>query len=159
MRDSARDTVITEGAISGGQTLPPHRVPAYHEAGHAVVARLLNVPVQSANLEDGVITVFQPNDPISRRKSALIALAGAAAEQQLCAYSREQRRRLWNTEWRRDRLNAINHLRAAGGSRSAAWAKACRLIQWHWPGVIAVARRLEAGDTLRSAEIDTLSCA
>jgi hypothetical protein len=57
------------------------------------------------------------------RRAAVVKLAGSAAENRFCLYTRDQRAELWSGPvWGTDLLNAMHHLDAAGGCARVALA-------------------------------------
>src|SRR5262245_11722102 len=63
------------------KTVDSITIEAVHEAGHAVVARLLAQPVKRTALA-GVTTRYRRGDTKAHRQQAIIALAGPCAEEQ-----------------------------------------------------------------------------
>jgi hypothetical protein len=61
-------------------------IEAVHEAGHAVVARLLAQPVKRTALA-GVTTRYRRGDTKAHRQQAIIALAGPCAEDRHTGYT------------------------------------------------------------------------
>jgi hypothetical protein len=94
---------------------------ARHEAGHAVIARALNINIKYATLEDvnGYPMVLaesaahqRPSDPDALEHDAIVSLAGPLAQQRHRPLSQSEQDRAWKDggEWYDDRLNAQNYL-------------------------------------------------
>jgi hypothetical protein len=93
---------------------------AHHEAGHAVIARVLDIPVSYATLDalDGagvVVTTprtthLAPDDLETPERYAIVALAGPQAQHHYRPMSREAQNRACDGGWRVDRANATSLL-------------------------------------------------
>jgi hypothetical protein len=95
---------------------------ARHEAGHAVIARVLNVNIVYATLagvagsSPQVLTKSashqRPNDLDALEHNAMVVLAGPLAQQQHRPKSPREQERAWEDggDWYDDKLNAINLL-------------------------------------------------
>jgi hypothetical protein len=93
---------------------------ANHEAGHAVIARVLEIPVCYATLDalDGAgavattssATHLVPDDLEALEKYAIVALAGPQAQHHYCPMSRVAQNRACDGAWRVDRANATSLL-------------------------------------------------
>lgn len=95
---------------------------ARHEAGHAVIARVLNVNIVYATLVAAgdssaqVLTVSashqRPDDPNALEHDAMVVLAGPLAQQRHRPKSPREQERAWEDggDWYDDKFNAINLL-------------------------------------------------
>ena len=93
---------------------------AHHEAGHAVIARVLGVEVEYATLAtlDGdlgqVLTRSaahaSPNDLVAYEKDAMVSLAGPLTQAGYRYQHRKASGPAWREEWNDDRRNAMNCL-------------------------------------------------
>jgi hypothetical protein len=93
---------------------------AHHEAGHAVIARVLDIPVSYATLDalDGagaVVTTSNathlgPHNLEAPEKYAIVALAGPQAQHHYRPMSRAAQNRACDGGWRVDRANATSLL-------------------------------------------------
>jgi hypothetical protein len=93
---------------------------AHHEAGHAVIARVLDIPVSYATLDaiDGAgavvtrsrATYLAPDDVEAPEKYAIVALAGPQAQHHYRPMSRAAQNRACDGGWRVDRANATSLL-------------------------------------------------
>lgn len=93
---------------------------AHHEAGHAVIARVLDIPVSYAALDalDGagaVVTTssatdLTPDDLEAPEKYAIVALAGPQAQHHYRPMSLAAQNRACDGSWRVDRANATSLL-------------------------------------------------
>ena len=84
-------------------------VRAHHEAGHAVIASVLDTPIKRASLRE-VWTLVRVGCPRARRNLAIIALAGAEAETKHCGYSLDRQAELWGVAWATDLASAVRDL-------------------------------------------------
>ena len=123
---------------------------AHHEAGHAIVARVLGVQVVSVTI-DNVRTRYRANDDAAHVAEAVIALAGACAERQSKLLPEDQTD-LWDTAWKSDFTNALNHLRAIGGSVDDTLDRADRIVRIYWAAVTQVAEMLDEHNSSLSGE-------
>ena len=93
-----RNVLLLDGGGDDGRC-SDRQVVATHEAGHAVVVRVLG---QRVVLVRPRFTTYRV--PLwtmrGRYRAAIVTLAGPAAEDQLCLYTPEQRAELWETAWR-----------------------------------------------------------
>lgn len=92
---------------------------AHHEAGHAVIARVLDIPVSYATLNalDGASAVvtsrathLPPDDLEAPEKYAIVALAGPQAQHHYRPMSVAAQNRACDGGWRVDRANATSLL-------------------------------------------------
>jgi ATP-dependent Zn protease len=102
------------------KTLVGKKALAYHEAGHAVIARMLGISIEYATLRalDGDARALAhsaahlaPDDLEALEKDAIVALAGPTAQQDYRPLSRAAQKRLWKDGgWHGDSMNAMNSL-------------------------------------------------
>jgi hypothetical protein len=93
---------------------------AHHEAGHAVIARILGMGIEYVTLrradgDPGALAhsaaYFAPDNLEAREKDAIVALAGPMAQQHYRPLSPATQNRLWKDGgWLGDRMNAMNSL-------------------------------------------------
>ena len=123
----------------------------FHEAGHAVIAHILGVPISRVTLH-GLSTRSRPQDQANQ---AIVAYAGPIAEDRHRRYSVEQHRQMWaGAEWRADLVNAVRYL--GDGDPKLALAQARQLVNEHWPSIELLAAALLARETLTGDEIAAL---
>jgi ATP-dependent Zn protease len=120
---------------------------ALHEAGHAVISRLVGLPSGTATLcdHDGVARSYVQDD--GGTKSALVALAGRAATEVILGT---------DGGCGLDDAKAINLLNGNSYARGSLLAQARELIRQHCAAVERVAHVLLDRGTLSGAEIDRL---
>jgi hypothetical protein len=127
---------------------------AFHEAGHAVIAHVLNVPVKRVTLK----AVTSPLKRVTARrrwKRAVIAFAGPVAEDRFQRYPPAEHPALWSSAWDGDARNAARYL-GADGDIVAAHREAVRLVREHWDAIERVADALAERGRLSGAEVDAL---
>jgi hypothetical protein len=112
----------------------------HHEAGHAVAAHVLGVPIRCVTLH-GMWTQTG-GDPARAYHQGVISLSGPCAEDRHHRYGASERAELWDTVWRDDLNNAVRHLRIAGGDANQAMRQARRLVEEHWPLIERLAAAL-----------------
>jgi hypothetical protein len=131
---------------------------AIHEYAHAVIARVLGQPVALVRPR---FTTYRAPPRTAREfyRAALITLAGPAAEDRFCGYTRDQRAELWcGPVWGIDLLHAMHHLDAAGGGSMAPVKRAAeRLVHAHWDAIERVAAALNERGELTGDKIDALT--
>jgi hypothetical protein len=160
------------------------RSTAYHEAGHAIAARVLAVRVRSVKLvrpppkvgfvgltytaaaADILMNASTRIRLATLRIDAKIIAAGPAAESRYLGLSLDDKR-WWRNSWRVDRrhLRRIvdEMVRLTDGDEADAAkmyrrvaAKAQRLVAQHWATIQRVAAALEIDGELDQGEIDSL---
>ena len=128
---------------------------AFHEAGHAVIAHMLDVAVQRVTLKRAITA---PRRITARTpwKRALVSLAGPAAEDRFVGYPPAEHPALWRSAWAKDARNAASHLGAIDGDVAAAHREAVRLVREHWDAIARVAVALSEHGELSGDEVDVL---
>jgi hypothetical protein len=112
-----------------------HQIKAYHEAGHAVIARALDQQVVSVALSDGVRTRYR-RDAVGQRYTAIVALAGPVAEDRRRPTTDAQRAVLWQAEWAADWAKVL-----LAGDVGTTYDAAAALVARHWDAIERVGRR------------------
>jgi ATP-dependent Zn protease len=119
---------------------------SYHEAGHAVIARVLDVSVKRVMITGLAVM----HDGCSPEVKAMVSLAGPAAELR-------QFPRLRNREgWSQDRAQAAMALSNRLGDLPAIERQARNLVEQHWRAIERVAQSLRDKRCLYQDEIDVL---
>jgi hypothetical protein len=119
---------------------------AYHEAGHAVIARALGVAVDSVSADGAGHIVFR-NVNQDRLAAAAVGLAGQAAEKRLLGWARD----LSGTDQ--------HHVDANIDGAGELWevrSRVERLLDSHWPAVDALAEQLAYAGRLSASEVDRI---
>src|SRR5262249_37819354 len=127
------------------------------EASHAVIARVLGRPV--LRVAPRLTTYWdQPCTAREFYRAAVVTLAGPAAEDRFCGYTRDQRAALrCGPGWGPDLRNAMHHLDAIGvGEFAPVKREAERLVRRHWQAIEAVAEALVERVELSGDEVDAL---
>jgi hypothetical protein len=114
---------------------------AFHEAGHAVVARSLSIEVTGVALK--YCQTRRREDPISCWSQAIVACAGPESEQRHARYPLDVRSRLWRGYWAGDRRNALHWLGLIRGvTMTQCEAMARFYVDTSWPAITRVAHAL-----------------
>jgi hypothetical protein len=131
---------------------------AYHEAGHAVVARSLSLEVLMLELK--FCRVGRRDDPLACWSQAIVAVAGPAAEQRHARYPEDVRARLWRVYWKTDRANAEHWLGLIRGVNAPTLAQCENMARYfvdeHWDAIVRVARALLDEGELSGVALDRL---
>ena len=127
---------------------------ARHEAGHAICAWRLGVPIASADLTL-VITQPRGRSPSVQRSRAVIALGGPMAEDAYRGYTLEEQHALWGSVWSVDLSNALARLPLTD-SVASALQQARGIVREHWSLIELVAQALTSRGRLTGAEIARL---
>jgi hypothetical protein len=160
---------------------------AYHEAGHAVIAKVLSVPVKYATIkprkgESGHVMLktsfFKDMSKDAHKRSALVSLAGRFAETDLfdCShivYDMEKLRRYGASVDRKHVRSAVTKIVGSPSEdgrllwvfrpdrramRARLEREAKRLVREHAATIESVAKRLIEQETLSSAQLDEIIC-
>lgn len=126
---------------------------AWHESGHAVAAAVLGVPIKLADVEVGVTTLTRGTDQ-EKKRSAIIALAGPAAETLAMKYTKVQAAKLMKTAWAQDLKNAKSYI--DGQSIGLAMRMARWLVHDNEDAIEMVAKALDERGKLDGDEITAL---
>jgi hypothetical protein len=135
-----------------GQHIEDKALIAVHEAGHAVIARVISHGVLRVSLKDGTHTRYRHGDHLMHLYEAMIALAGPLAEQRYRPTTPAERRALWRSKWHNDLEKARRHVEVCGGD--AKWI--ARQVRKNWQAIERVATALQRGRELSGAELDVL---
>jgi hypothetical protein len=130
-------------------------VTAYHESGHACIARVLGHAVIVVTM-DHTRTRWEDKGATSRWNEAVIALAGPAAETRYAGYSPEEIEREWKAHWWGDRANAERHLLHLPIKFAQVEAVARHLVAVHWATIQRVAQALNAQGGLAPFQLERL---
>jgi hypothetical protein len=125
---------------------------AYHEAGHAVVARVLGTPVRRVTINGRMGTLVRHGDIAATR--ALITFAGPVAEARHCNLSDDDTARMWPDQWRGDLRNLLRY--DGVGMLAPLRAQAETLVARHWSSIERVASALLARGEVSGGEVDLL---
>jgi hypothetical protein len=136
---------------------------AIHEAGHAVIARGLDLAVTLIAL-DKVRTRCPCNDAMTSWAGAVIALSGPMAEIRYGGMSPDEIEQQWTTQWATDRSNAERYLRDIDealhhtGVHTLAQVEATarQYVEQHWATIQRVAQALKEQGELAPSELDRL---
>jgi hypothetical protein len=140
---------------------------AVHEAAHAVVARALGVEVTRVILEPafpaptgqlGVCRTLLRDEPANLWAQAVMALAGAIAEQRYANYPSGMLTMMGRSAWATDRANAERYLRQLDGAVSMQQAAnmARHLVGEHWAAIASVAAALASDGEISGIALDRL---
>ena len=132
---------------------------AYHEAGHAVVSRMLGLRVKSVTIRPGSVLI----DRFSRaptEKQILILLAGLYAQRRFAPHSawRSRNQSHPNSGYDFDTVALLIHDEHGSGRVADlysryAFAKAEQLVEGWWQHIEAVAKALLERGTLTETEM------
>ena len=132
---------------------------AYHEAGHAVVSRMLGLRVKSVTIRPGSVLI----DRFSRaptEKQILILLAGLYAQRRFAPHSawRSRNQSHPNSGYDFDTVALLIHDEHGSGRVADlysryAFAKAEQLVEGWWQHIEAVAKALPERGTLTETEM------
>jgi hypothetical protein len=126
---------------------------AYHEAGHAVVARILGTPVQRVTINGRTGTLVRHGTVAATR--ALITFSGPLAEARHCGLTADDEARLWPDQWRGDLKNLLKH-DGIDGMLAPLRQQAELLVARHWTSIERVASALLARGEVSGGEVDML---
>lgn len=115
---------------------------AYHEAGHAVLATVLGISVESVSME-GRTTYKEDGNVLDR---ILVTMAGAFAAKRFDKYA--------FTAW--DDIELANKLLPPGQNLEKLQRKSRRLVNQNKKAITIVAKRLILKRTLTGEEVQTI---
>jgi hypothetical protein len=115
-----------------------------HEAGHAVISRVLRLPSGAATIDDAPRAYLQDDHGLA---SLLTAMAGAAAEREMLGVA-------GGTDG--DRPKVLQLLDALGVDSDTRWLITRQLVELHRARIAAVAQALLQRGLLSGAEIDQI---
>jgi hypothetical protein len=115
-----------------------------HEAGHAVISRVLQLPSGAATIDGAPCAYLRDDHGLA---SLLTAMAGAAAERELTGVA-------GGTDG--DRPKVLRLLDALGVDSDTCWLVTRQLVQLHRERIAAVAQALLQHGELSGAQIDAL---
>jgi hypothetical protein len=128
---------------------------AYHESGHACIARALSLEVTRLDLE--ICRVRGRRDGIARWSQAVTALAGPMSERRYVGYPHGAAMRLKGSAWRDDYANAEYWLDLISGvTLEQAERMARHLVDQHWPAICRIAQALAAEGELTGVALERL---
>ena len=139
---------------------PRRDVVAYHEAGHAVVSRMLGFRVNSVTIRPGSVLIDRFGDAPTE-KQILILLAGLFAQRRFSPHSawRSRKQSHPNSGYDFNTVALLIHDEHGSGRvadlySSYAFAKAEQLVEGWWQHIEAVAKALLERGTLTGAEVN-----
>ena len=144
-------------------------IAAYHEAGHAVVARMLGVRVKSVTIQPTLNysgrVLFDGLGRRTTEKKILITLAGPHAQRRFAPNSawRSGNKAHLNSGYDFDNVALLIHDEHGNGKVADLYwryvmAKAEQLVEGWWPHIEAVASALLKRETLTGAEMWQAMC-
>ena len=132
---------------------------AYHEAGHAVVSRMLGLRVKSVTIRPGSVLIDSFSGAPTE-KQILILLAGIYAQRHFAPHSswRSRSQSHPNSGYDFDKVALLIHDQHGNGRVADlysryAFAKAEQLVEGSWQHIEVVARALLERGTLTGAEM------
>jgi ATP-dependent Zn protease len=117
---------------------------ALHEAGHAVISRVLQLPSGAATIDGAPRAYLQDDHGLA---SLLTAMAGSAAERELVGVA-------GGTDGDRPKVERL--LAALNLDSDTAWLVTRQLVELHRERIAAVAEALLQHGSLSGAQIDAL---
>jgi ATP-dependent Zn protease len=130
-------------APSGTRTLERNAIAA-HEAGHAVISRVLQLPSGKATIDGKPGAYLQDDHGLA---SLLTAMAGSAAERELVGVTGGM-----DGDWPK----VMRLLDALGVDSDTCWTITRQLVELHRDRIAAVAQALLQHGELSGAEIDAI---
>jgi ATP-dependent Zn protease len=130
------------------------RATAYHEASHAVVARVVGLPVISVTMEPPRVLFCQDDKPL--HNFILMSMAGSIGR----AIFAGHKDRAGNARSRVHDAEDVREAMAALGSEAHRWnvyqAASRQLVRQHWQTIAAVADELLRERTITGARLDQI---